>query len=112
MARKGFIAHVEDVDMKHLVLSHLGKHGRELLSYSDESTLEESIRTTGMHLIPPNDLALVLGVSVPKIVVDKQDSVVEKEATSRFHFPLNTGVNQIAHSSMVVQTSSLGVRSE
>ncbi|KAH9313003.1 hypothetical protein KI387_028038, partial [Taxus chinensis] len=73
MSCEGFEAHVKDMESEHQALPHLGKCNRESPSASDESALQEEIlRTiTGAHLIPPDDLALALGVLVPEVIIDK-----------------------------------------
>ncbi|KAH9307013.1 hypothetical protein KI387_011417, partial [Taxus chinensis] len=67
MAREGFKAHVEDVELEHLDLPHLGKHGREPSLASYESALIETTWAMGVHLNLPGDLALALGFPVSTI---------------------------------------------
>ncbi|KAH9300044.1 hypothetical protein KI387_011627, partial [Taxus chinensis] len=53
MAHEGFRAHVEDMEQEHLDLPHLGKHGREPSSASDESAPVEMTWAMGVHLNLP-----------------------------------------------------------
>ncbi|KAH9316019.1 hypothetical protein KI387_024646, partial [Taxus chinensis] len=56
----------------HQALPNLGKDSRESPLGSDESgSEEERVRTAGMHMIPPNDLAPALGVLVLEVIIDK-----------------------------------------
>ncbi|KAH9313543.1 hypothetical protein KI387_022170, partial [Taxus chinensis] len=73
---KGFKVHAENVEPYQPVLPHLGNHGRESPQDFDESISdEELLRATCTHLIPPDDLALALGVLVPETFIKNQDSV-------------------------------------
>ncbi|KAH9320511.1 hypothetical protein KI387_015150, partial [Taxus chinensis] len=67
---EGFKAHVKDVELEHLELPHLGKHGRESSLVLDESSFEKILRIASAHLIPPGNLALTLGVPLYETVIN------------------------------------------
>ena len=71
MSCEVFEARVEDIEPEHQDLPHLGKRSRESPPASDESMPnEERLMIAGAHMIPPCNLALMLGVLVPKIVIN------------------------------------------
>ncbi|KAH9315076.1 hypothetical protein KI387_023703, partial [Taxus chinensis] len=80
MAREGFEAHVEYVELEHQELPHIGKHEKDPPLASHRSVPTETTWAMGVHLNPPGDLALALGFPVSSMTSNQQANLGSRRA--------------------------------